>query len=137
MELPSVIKDKCVRFEPVGSRVTCDPPPLDTDQDYLVLVDEEDAEAVFSLLSTIGYALDGSDPGDAFNVADEGCFQSYSYSDVNLIITADESFFGRFMAASSVAKRLNLLDKADRIALFQAVLYGNRCDVPAPFEEIN
>lgn len=48
--------------------------------------------------------------------------------DVNLIVTQDNKFYDRFMAATSVAKRLNLLDKADRIALFQAVLYGNRCE---------
>lgn len=33
--------------------------------------------------------------------------------------------YDRFIAATAVAKRLNLLDKADRIALFQAVLYAN------------
>ena len=44
---------------------------------------------------------------------------------VNLIVTRNDTFFNRFMAASSVAKRLNLLDKADRVAVFQAVLYGN------------
>lgn len=45
----------------------------------------------------------------------------------NLIITSSQVFHQRFLAASSVAKRLNLLEKSDRIALFQAVLYGNSC----------
>jgi hypothetical protein len=46
--------------------------------------------------------------------------------DVNLIATSDGDFFRRFLAATQVCIRLNLMNKEDRIALFQAVLYGNR-----------
>ncbi len=37
--LPDYLEDLCEMWEPVGSRVTCNPPPTDTDQDILVLID--------------------------------------------------------------------------------------------------
>jgi hypothetical protein len=46
----------------------------------------------------------------------------------NLIVTDDLEWHRRFVAATSIAKRLNLMAKADRIALFQAVLYGMPSD---------
>lgn len=110
---------KCSRFEPVGSRVTCSPPPLDTDEDFLALVKDDD-EAWAELLS-MGFetGTDRDYDGMASN------FISFKRGQTNVIVTEDEEWFKRFMAASHVAKRLNLLKKADRIALFQAVLYAN------------
>jgi len=73
-----------------------------------------------------GFGIGGSrflDLRTPLNVADR--FSSYVKKEVNLIVTEDPKFFDKFMAATSVAKRLNLLSKEDRIALFQAVLYGN------------
>lgn len=113
-------------YAPVGSRRTCNPPPMDTDDDYLVLVKDHYefrahiAELGFTLLGSL--VADASEPLDA-----EDRFSSYMLGDINLIVTQDENFYHKFLAATSVAKRLNLLVKADRIALFQAVLYGNPC----------
>lgn len=80
-----------------------------------------------------GYAADALNPGT------KSRFQSFRCDDVNLIVTVDSEFYNRFVAATSVAMRLNLLEKSDRIALFQAVLYGNEClqisaRKPAAFE---
>lgn len=112
----------------VGSRVTCWPIPMDTDIDYLVLVMDGMANPLYTWLDQQGFVLGGSvpSPDDEQPDATEK-FASFTKGDINLIITASPVFFRRFMAATSVARRLNLLDKADRIALFQAVLYGNRC----------
>lgn len=73
-----------------------------------------------------GWSLDGSEivvPEHAQSPDER--FNSFSKGEFNCIITDSESFFKRFMAATAVAQRLNLLDKSDRIALFQAVLYAN------------
>lgn len=43
---------------------------------------------------------------------------------INVIVTPEMEFFDRFMAATELARRFNLMEKVDRIALFQAVLYG-------------
>lgn len=129
MDIEKLLKG-ALRWRPVGSRVTCNPAPTDTDQDYLVLVAEEDAETVVKQLEKAGCEVELGDgyAADALNSGEENRFQSYRIGDVNLIVTIDSGFFDRFMAATSVAKRLNLLDKSDRIALFQAVLYGNACE---------
>jgi len=117
------IKAAAIAFAPVGSRVTCVPPPTDTDEDWLLLLGKENV--AWALLDQ-GWEHDGSRVDDGLNEnGPDGTFHSYSSNGVNVIATASEEFYRRFMAASSIAKRLNLLVKSDRIALFQAVLYGN------------
>lgn len=114
------------RIEHVGSRVTCDPMPLETDDDYIVLALPGCRDQLESAL--LNWIPGGSEILDEVNsVPPDGRFRSYRLGEINLIVTESPVFFQRFMAATSVAKRLNLLDKRDRIALFQAVLYGNGC----------
>lgn len=119
----------CLRITAVGSRITCDPAPTNTDADYLVLV--ADHAAFRQVAFDNGYELGGSLLlGEKFPLDSQDIFSSYVKGEVNLIVTMDFTFHMRFLAASSVAKRLNMLVKDDRIALFQAVLYGNSCDEP-------
>lgn len=126
------IKSLCRRYEPVGSRVTCVPAPTDTDEDFLLLVDDGGIEILQEVLLGANYVRGGSQIPDCQNIVPaESRFVSYTCGTVNLIITTSEVFFARFMAATAVARRLNLLSKADRIALFQAVLYGNAEGVTA------
>jgi len=94
----------------VGSRVTCDPVPEDSDIDILVLV-----RSIAEIQGTEDHT--GSMSG-------QSAFVSLREGDRNYIITADPVFFEKFMLATGVAKKLNLLKKEDRVALFQAILYG-------------
>lgn len=111
---------------PCGSRVTCNPAPTDTDRDWLLLMSNDDMTPLFIALDGNGWTCGGSDiPDDANNTPPEDRFWSFTRAEDNLIITTSPTFFRRFMAATAVAKRLNLLHKQDRIALFQAVLYAN------------
>lgn len=105
------------RAEPVGSRVTVSPPPMHTDEDYLVLVGM--FTPVRRAMLRAGFTAETQDYGDLFG------FSSWRSGEVNVIVTRTRAFFRAFMAATHVAKRLNLREKADRIALFQAVLYRN------------
>lgn len=119
-------------YELVGSRVTCDPPPVDTDQDVLVLTDELLWRGYMSpYLEQTGFIVGGSDCGDQalYLASNDMTFQSFTHGELNLIVTFSQQFYDRFVAATAVAKALNLLEKVDRIMLFQAVLYGN---APAP-----
>lgn len=109
----------------VGSRVTCNPPPLDTDSDVLLLIDPACWSNLELNMKTIGFIHEGSDVSDSIN-NEAMAFQSFRNGEINFICTHDPEFFKRFVAATSVAKHLNLLSKTDRIALFQAVLYGNK-----------
>jgi hypothetical protein len=112
------------RIEPVGSRVTCDPPPTDTDCDYLALLKCGEWWVDFRLaMEADGWDV-GDDPEGSPYIDSDTHFRSIRKGSINLIVTDRIWFFDRFMAATAVAKRLNLLGKPDRIALFQAVLYG-------------
>lgn len=113
--------DEC---HPVGSAVTCDPPVLTTDRDYLVLANEW--RAFLLVAAHDGWDLSSYwETHDIVRALDDGDFVSLRKGSLNIILTASRDFAKRFMAATKIAKRFNLLNKKDRVALFQAVLYGN------------
>lgn len=141
IELPQAFLDlKPTPAIPVGSRVTCNPPPTDTDADYLVYVMEEPVslvpsedewtclregirDKVCSTLMVAGWEFGGSEdpqwPIGSFDTFRKGIF--------NLIVAYDAGFHHRFLVATALAKRLNVMDKSDRIALFRAVREGEMC----------
>lgn len=116
--LADVLGSKLRFAAPVGSRVTCNPPPVDTDEDWLVLTFGDVAEK----MREAGFSQDGSPQFYTGN--DNGGFRSWRHGDINVVTTESQEFYERFITATDLAKRFNLLAKADRIALFQAVLYG-------------
>lgn len=113
----------CV-IEPCGSRVTCSPPVMNTDADYLIECPSADTavSAVVGVLSSAGYQWEGSSKHYQY-CAGVG-FMSWRKNDTNLIVTANPDFAKRHRIATALCARLNLMKKADRIAVFQAVLYG-------------
>lgn len=107
---------------PCGSRVTCHPEPTFSDYDYLVFC--PDAHAVsqaVSIMSSHGLLREGSEHYQ--NAAASG-FMSWRGGEVNLIVTGDLGFAARHAVATKLCSRLNLMDKQDRVAVFQAVLYA-------------
>ena len=108
---------------PVGSRVTCNPPPTDTDEDYLVLV--KDKVAAIAGLLAIGFEFSGDPAKNAeymkMNETSQYRFTSLWMGSVNYIVTDSEFFFERFLTATHICKTLNLLNKADRVMGFEAV----------------
>ena len=100
--------------------MTCDPPVMNTDRDVLILTSNVlDFGTVCA--RRIGWQTSGSLM--EIEAHDRNCL-SVRNGELNLIVTDDPKFYDRFMAAHSVAKRLNLMSKEDRVALFQTVLYG-------------
>lgn len=122
--LNSIVRGLFKWVTPVGSRVTCVPAPTDTDEDFLAFFEIDPAE-LDKTMNACGWSLGGSLPTDENSCPADERFWSYTNGEVNLIVTKSETFHRRFLAATAVAKRLNLLQKPDRITLFQAVLYGN------------
>jgi hypothetical protein len=109
----------------VGSRVTCDPAPMHTDQDWLVYVAESDYDRFAADLIKTGWVVGGSlIPADVNTLPGQDRFNSFTSGEHNIIATCSVDFHQRFLSASSAAKKLNLLDKAERITLFQSVLYA-------------
>ena len=126
------IRDHVLRAMLCGSRVTCRPAPTDTDQDVIVLVRHiEPTKAcgstayarLYGDLMAEGWVLGGSGEQD-----DE--FESWTKGDINLILTSQEDFYNRFVAATTVCARLNVLDKEDRKAIFRSTLYSEACYNP-------
>lgn len=110
----------CQDVRHVGSRVTCDPPPTDTDDDWLCLA--HDLAEFVEAAKLDGYVVGGSGHTD-----EPMSFVSLKRDadSMNLIVTTCPRFFDGFVLATGLARRFNLMYKGDRIALFQAVLYGN------------
>ena len=115
--------------EPCGSMVTCSPPPSDTDEDFLVeLSRDHQWSVVGDVMKRGGLYLDGLD----YSNGAEQMFQSWKSNlrhdldkQMNFIITSDFLFAARHRLATKICKRLNLMNKADRIAVFHGVLYDN------------
>ena len=120
---PDFLNEIAISIEPVGSRVTCDPAPTDTDEDWLVLVREKDVHRATDLLGDKnGFHLDN--PSEHYR-PEQSTFNSWrGPNNTNLIVTFDPSWHYRFQTATKLAKRFNLMLKEERVALFQAVLYG-------------
>lgn len=126
-KLIQLVAELADQVTPVGSRVTCRPAPQDTDADYLVLCPgNKQIDALLTFLANEKFVMGGSELEDPVaHLSGADTFQSFTKGEINLIITQDADFYRKFLAATSVAKKLNLLNKQDRIDLFQAVLYGN------------
>jgi len=119
---------------PVGSRVTCSPPPTDTDEDYLLLV--ENSFTAAKNLEGIGFEYE-SDPEkvEAYMRMNEGAlhgFTSMRFGDINYIITDSPFMFERFLTATYIARELNLLEKKDRVMLFKAIRGGSFAKLVCP-----
>jgi hypothetical protein len=110
-------------LEPVGSRVTVSDTSLteNSDHDQLVLCRKADLRHNRKSLTENGFASSSREG----SMAGEGAFESWKGpGNINVILTTELQFYDRFMVATELAKRFDLKEKTDRIALFQGVLYG-------------
>lgn len=124
----AVIKDLpgVLIWEFVGSRITCDPAPTDTDCDVLVFT--SDMPGIVAYLEgnrgwtdcKIEYEANG------IEVHSDEPFCSYRQDELNLIITDDYSWFQRFMTATELCRMLNVMNKEHRIILFTVVRRGKQ-----------
>lgn len=98
---------------PTGSNYICDPPVTDTDVDWVVLV--SDWMSVVNELSTLGWDY------TADYLGGHGDFTSIRRGEINLILVQEKKEFDLWVKATEEAKKLNLLNKQDRIDLFTKV----------------
>lgn len=110
----SIPRELYVTAEQTGSSYICNPPVTTTDIDFVIFSDDIEKLGVWcernGFQTNFGdYALEE--------------FRSYKRGVINLIITADSTFYRRFVKATQLAKELNLLDKQQRVALFDFVMY--------------
>lgn len=106
-----------VTYQMTGSRYICNPAPTDTDEDYIALVAGDGwADALWAS----GFTLNT----DSELYDDCPDFYAWRAGEFNVICVEEPEMYRRWVDATEQAKALNLLEKADRIALFQKVLYG-------------
>jgi hypothetical protein len=113
----NILEELNVLGSPTGSRYICNPPIMDTDDDYLIYAGH-DPETIKRILNA-GFITDSD-----LNYQ-SSFFTSFRRDKINLIVTHDLSFYANHIRATQLCKKLNLLKKSDRIAVFQAILYGN------------
>ena len=120
---------QALKWQRVGSSVTCQPAPVGCDFDVLILMSPESADQFCETMQNIGFDIELG-AGYAANCLkaqlNEDTFNSYRCDDINFIVTCSADFYHKFVVATDLAKLFNLLKKSDRIALFQGVLYHNR-----------
>ena len=133
--------DYATRAIHTGSRVICNPPVLDTDDDYLLLVDIELTKALQEKLYADGFKLGGSGirfkslkefPDIESIERDNGVFNSFKKDNLNIIVTASHEYFENFVKATFLCRRLNLTNKEDRVEVFQSIC----CDSWACFPQL-
>lgn len=117
--LPAFVRSSAHTITPIGSRVTCNPAPTDTDADFLVYIPNK---AGVDRLAFALSAADWEDCGKGYEMP--GDWNAYRKGELNIILTHDADFCDRFRRAMALAARFNLLDKGDRIALCNAVRDG-------------
>jgi len=120
---------ECITF-PTGSRFICDPPVMNTDEDTVVYVTEDQYPALRNDLIAHGYRVPAFSFANYNNL--KGDFISYKKGDVNLIVTWKSDYYDKYVHATLCAKRLNLLNKQDRIKLFEGMIYERYGDMKIP-----
>lgn len=104
------------RIERTGSREICDPPPLDTDEDYVCFMRKNPSD-VYEALEAMGFT-----PCDANEYDDQiQDWRAFRRGKLNLIVTHCTRFYNGFVLATLIAKDMNLTRKEDRVALFRSM----------------
>jgi hypothetical protein len=113
---PNHLTPSIVDYCATGSRVIVSPPVMDTDEDYVVLV--QSIPTFAKRLNGDGWKLDGKDYGTGAGINN---FKSFRKAQVNLIVTDNKLFFARYKFATRIGQALNLAHKEDRVALFEMI----------------
>lgn len=120
MAFPFQLIPFVVDYAPTGSREICNPPPMDTDEDWVVLIKNRDAMRELEKVLVIdGWLICGKDYEEAKRI--DSTFKSYRKGEINLILTQNPLIYERYKFATRLCKYLNIKDKAQRIGVFTMV----------------
>lgn len=108
-----------VRIHQTGSSVICNPPVTNTDIDFIICTGKQ--KQLDKFLNENEFENSSDDQAD-YELDKEG-FSCYRKDNVNLIVTTQYEWYLKWVTATELAKKLNLLNKDDRITLFKFILY--------------
>ena len=103
---------------PTGSNYICNPPVTNTDVDEMFLID--DLQEVNFQLTDLGWTKCGLEEETYQDKPSH--WAAYRKENMNALLTTNLKYFMNFFKATEEAKHLNLLNREDRVALFQKIL---------------
>ena len=115
---------------PTGSNYICNPPVTDTDIDQMFLV--YDLYRAAEELDQLGWKECRSKNNNEYPT---DVMLAFRLGVNNALLTDNEEYFNNFYKATEEVKRRNLLNKADRIALFEEYI-GRKKKVTPEVEKI-
>ena len=104
---------------PTGSSYICNPPVTNTDVDEMFLVD--DLQEVNFQLTGLGWKKCDLDDDEKYSDKPSH-WAAYRKENMKALLTTNLKYFMDFFKATEEAKHLNLLNREDRVALFQKIL---------------
>lgn len=123
-----------------GSRVICNPPPTDTDEDWVVQISHPHRRIIFKqfLLADgweecVGEGYDECSELDTPAEEETGTemgFFAFRKGEYNIILIKNHYSFRLWATATALAKGFNLIDKQQRVRLFRTILYGEEVYTP-------
>lgn len=103
----------------VGSRVTCNPPPMDTDCDILCLTEDDlDNDRFIDYLEEQGWFTGGGYSQMDFFESWTKTLDGVPY---NIILTQRSLWYDTFIRATIECRKKNLLKKKDRVSKFNHI----------------
>ena len=141
MKLPVEVENECITFICTGSSIICNPPVLNTDFDFVLLMTEEKYLAAITLFEGMGFVLpekgrtsedDEQYQAEMAEISKHATagkplylqFFTMRRDNVNIIVTCCHTLFKRWWNATVWATTLNLQSKKDRRDFFMLVKYG-------------
>lgn len=122
---PTKLIPHVIKYLATGSRVICNPPVMDTDEDYVVLV--RNLTDFHKVLMADGWEQGSANYGEEQNGplmvpnSPINQFKAYRKGDINLIVTPQPVLYTRYDFATRIATALNLTKKEDRVTLFTMI----------------
>ena len=106
---------------PTGSRVICNPAPINTDEDWVIMCPSRNA--LERELVKQGYTRTSK---RYYRVSSKITTYRHPDNDLNLIVTDSQDQFDRWREATEIATQQNLLKKEGRIKLFELITGRNK-----------
>ena len=103
-------KDLYISCFPTGSNYICNPPVTNTDIDFMYYV--------YDIFEVTEWLKENGWQPCAKKEYDTDIWSAWRKGEYNLLFTPNKDYYDKFEAATELAKKRNLLEKKDRIALF-------------------
>lgn len=111
------------RSSETGSRYICEPPVMDTDEDWVLDCSKPgQMTQADEVLKKHGFFISDLKDDDYDDINEN--FTAYRLGHLNIVLCNSAKFYNLFVFATELAASMNILEKGNRIKLFQGILYN-------------